>query len=185
MISSAFGPWRPVMAGDADATERLEEKIKTAEAVQDRMRAVNAAIRKHKKAGPEAQVTAMVEAGIKRAQAVGLLSPDFAGRIGFADYELTNNNANIKRMKERLASVSRNQAKEDTVIEGENARFEDCPADNRVRLFFTGKPSEEVRSTLKRGGFRWSPTIGAWQAYRNYLSIGKAKQVAGIAGPVA
>lgn len=52
-------------------------------------------------------------------------------------------------MKERLVSVTRNQAKEETVIEGENARLEDCPADNRVRLFFSGKPDESIRADLK------------------------------------
>lgn len=83
-------------------------------------------------------------------------------------------------MKERLVSVTRNQAKEETVIEGENARLEDCPADNRVRLFFSGKPDESIRADLKHSGFRWSPTIGAWQAYRNYGTIAKAKLVAGL-----
>jgi len=173
---------RPIMSGDADATERLDEKIKHAEALQDRMRAANAAIRKHKKAGADAQIRALVELGFNAARADLLLEPDFCGRIGFADYQLTNNNANIRRMKQRLESVSRNQAQESTEAEGENARFEDNPADNRVRLYFAGKPSEAIRSDLKSSGFRWSPTIGAWQAYRNYGTIAKAKQVAGVQG---
>lgn len=83
-------------------------------------------------------------------------------------------------MKERLESMSRNRAKEETRKEGEHADYVDCPADNRVRLFFPGKPSEEIRSTLKRSGFRWSPTIGAWQAYRNYGTIAKAREIAGV-----
>ncbi len=172
--------WRPIMAGDDNAVERLEGKIAKAEAVQERMKAVNAAIRKHKKAGAEAQIRGMVEAGITEVQARGLLVPDFCGRIGFPSYELTNNNANIARMKERLEKVSANKAAEAVEIEGEHARYEDCPADNRVRLFFAGKPSDEIRSDLKRGGFRWSPSIGAWQAYRNWHTIAKAKSVAGV-----
>lgn len=171
---------RPIMSGDADATERLEEKIAKAEELQARMKAANAAIRKHKKAGEGAQVAALVALGFPEARARDLLKPDFCGRIGFADYETTNNNANIRRMKERLAKVSRDQAKEDTAIEGENARLEDCPAENRVRLFFPGKPAEEVRSKLKKSGFRWSPTIGAWQAYRNHWSMQTAREVAGV-----
>jgi hypothetical protein len=93
---------------------------------------------------------------------------------------MTNNNANIRRMKDRLAEVSRNKVQDVSEIQGDNARFEDCPADNRVRLFFAGKPDEATRTDLKRSGFRWSPSIGAWQAYRHNHTIAKAKLVAGI-----
>jgi len=170
---------RPIMSGDSDATQRLREKISKAEKHQEQMRGVNAAIRKHKAAGIEAQVTAIMAFGLPDAIARKLLEPDFCGRIGFADYELINNNANIRRMKLRLEGVSRNQATEETVTERSNARLEDCPADNRVRLFFPGKPSAEVRTSLKSSGFRWSPTIGAWQAYRNSGTIAKAQELAG------
>lgn len=171
---------RPIMSGDSDATERLAEKIAKAEQLQERMRSANAAIRKHKKAGPEAQIAALLALGFIEAQARDLLKPDFAGRIGFAGYQLTNNNANIRRMKERLTQVSRNQATPETTAGGTNARLEDSPADNRVRLFFPGKPSEEIRTKLKREGFRWSPTISAWQAYRNTWTIKAAQDFAGL-----
>ena len=36
-------------------------------------------------------------------------------------------------------------------------------ADNRLRLVFDGKPSAEVRSVLKRRGWRWSPSNMTWQ----------------------
>jgi hypothetical protein len=34
-------------------------------------------------------------------------------------------------------------------------------------IFFPGKPDEKTRDSLKSSGFRWSPSSGAWQAYRN------------------
>ena len=37
-----------------------------------------------------------------------------------------------------------------------------------VRLHFSGKPSERVRSALKASGFRWSPAGGFW--WRNRVS---------------
>lgn len=37
--------------------------------------------------------------------------------------------------------------------------------ENRLQVFFPGKPDEETRTKIKRAGFRWSPTNGCWQAY--------------------
>jgi hypothetical protein len=174
---------RPVMAGDSDATTRLLEKITKAEDIQARMRACNAAIRKHAKAGPDAQIAVLVGLGLTETRARDLLQPDFAGRIGFADYELTNNNANIRRMKVRLTQIARDQATETTEITGESARLEDSPADNRVRLYFPGKPDVEVRDRLKSAGFRWTPSLGCWQAYRNHNSLAVARREAGDPEP--
>lgn len=174
---------RPIMSGDSDAQERLEEKLKKAEALQERMKAANAAIRKYAKVGPDAQVAALVVLGFPQEIARKLLEPDFCGRIGFAEFEIRNNNANIRRMKARLEGVTRDRATPTTEEEGASARLEDCPAENRVRLFFPGKPEASVRDTLKSGGFRWTPTIGAWQAYRNPGSIALARRVAGVETP--
>lgn len=171
---------RPVMAGDNDAAERLTEKISKAEELQARMKSANDAIRKHKKAGEAAQVAALVALGFNATMAGELLKPDFCGRIGFASYQLTNNNANIRRMKERLAQISTAKATPDVQADGDHAKLEDSPADNRVRLFFPGKPSAEVRTRLKSAGFRWAPSLGCWQAYRNYRTLAVASKEAGI-----
>lgn len=170
---------RPIMAGDANAIERLEAEIRKAEAVQEQMKAANAAIRKYMKAGRERQLAALVEAGFSDSQAERLMTKDCFGRVGFASYELTNNNANIRRMKERLEQITRAKATPDSRMEGANGVVvEDCPADNRVRVLFPSKPSEEIRTRLKQNGFRWAPSMGVWQAYRNRSSIEYAKQLA-------
>lgn len=171
---------RPIMSGDADAVERLEAQIRQAERLQQRMKEANAAIRKYKKAGREAQLAALVELGFSDARAATLLEPDFCGRIGFPDYALTNNNANIRRMKQRVEQISRAKATPDSTIEGANGvTLDDCPAENRVRLTFPGKPAEAIRSKLKKNGFRWTPSLGVWQAYRNSSSIALAREIAG------
>lgn len=167
---------RPVMAGDSDAVERLREKITKAEQLQEKMRAANAAIRKHAKAGRDAQVAALAALGLPPA----LLEPDCMGRVGFASFELTNNSANIRRMRERLTAIDRAQATPATEAEGTHARFEDCPADNRVRLYFPGKPALDIRKRLKRAGFRWAPSLDCWQAYRNPNALAVARAEAGI-----
>lgn len=171
---------RPVMAGDSDAVERLREKLAERERDQERMRVANAAIRKHKRAGADAQVAALVKLGIHERTARTLLAPDFCGRVGFADYQLKNNGSEIRRLQARLAGLERDKAASAVELEGERARLEDCPADNRVRLFFPGKPDGETRARLKHSGFRWSPSLGCWQAYRNHGAIDVAKREAGV-----
>ena len=119
----------------------------------------------------EAQRDAMKAKNVE-ARKVGLESP--------YSFELTNLGANIRRMKERTVQIEKAQTATATTKEGTLARLEDCPQDNRVRLFFPGKPSEAVRSDIKHRGFRWTPSIGCWQAYRNNTSLAVASQFAGI-----
>jgi hypothetical protein len=168
----------PIMSGDGDAVERLKAEIAKLEAFQIGMKAANAAIRKHAKAGPDAQVAAMVAlgvAGLTEGRARDLLKPDYCGRIGFADYETKNNGANIRRLKGRLEGISRAKATPETSAESEDGiRVEDCPADNRVRIYFPGKPDAAVREGLKAHGFRWTPSLGCWQAYRNHSGLSHA-----------
>jgi hypothetical protein len=171
---------RPIMAGDADAVDRLAEQLAKAERLQARMKAANAAIRKHKKGGEAAQVAALRELTISEGMARELLKPDFCGRIGFADYQLTNNGANIRRIKARMEQIERTQAQPLQQFEGIAASYEDDPPANRVRLTFPGKPAEAVRTELKRNGFRWTPSQGVWQAYRNYNSLAVARRIAGV-----
>ena len=45
---------------------------------------------------------AAVAAGYSEKVAAGLFEPDFCGRLGFPSYELTNNGANIRRIKGRI-----------------------------------------------------------------------------------
>jgi hypothetical protein len=84
-------------------------------------------------------------------------------------------------LKKRIGDVETVKAAPMEQQEGAHAKLEDCPADNRVRLFFAGKPDVEIRTRLKSAGFRWAPTIGCWQAYRNHHSIVTAHDVAGVA----
>lgn len=169
-----------IMSDDPAADLKLAAKIVEAEKLQAQMKATNTVLRKHFKSDEATKVAALVAMGWTEPQVRALLTPDCFRGIGFPSYKLTNNGANIRRMKERLQSVSKAQATPETIIEGSNARLEDCPPENRVRLFFPGKPSEEIRSRLKRAGFRWSPNIGAWQAFRNNWSIQTAKIEAGL-----
>lgn len=165
---------RPIMAGDADAVERLQIKLAKAQAAQARHKSINAAIRRNKKGGTESQVLAIMELGVPEAHARAYLAPDWVGRIGVADYVLTNNGAEIRRMIKRIEHLTAMQAAPVVASEADNGSgitVEDDPPANRVRVIFPGKPSSQVRDALKAAGFRWAPSNGAWQAYRNSQTI--------------
>lgn len=155
----------PIRTEDGDAVERLTEKIEAAEKTQEQMKLVNKTIRKGG-ADLEKNLSAM---GIPDKTIHELLNPPYAymGK-GFERFQLTNNNANIIRMKQRLEDIKRKQAAPDVKAAGKDGiRYEECPADNRVRLFYQGKPAEEVIKELKSFGFRWTPSLMCWQAYYN------------------
>jgi hypothetical protein len=48
---------------------------------------------------------------------------------------------------------------------------------NRLQIFFPEIPSELIRRELKRNGFRWSPTAGAWQRHRSNRATYLAKLI--------
>jgi hypothetical protein len=168
----------PIRTEDENAIERLTNKIESAGKTQKDMKEINKLI---KKGGVDLEKN-LLSMGLSEKLIHDLLNPpyDYMGK-GFEPYQLTNNNANIRRMKQRLVEIQHRQAAPEIKKTGETGiRFEACPADNRVRLFFNGKPAPEVIAQLKSFGFRWTPSLMCWQAYHNYISIERAKQIAGI-----
>ena len=174
----------PIMSSDHDAIDKLKEKIDKAEKLQQWMKDTNATIRKHSKAGKGAQAAALVAMGHTQTDAAKLVKSDSVWEIGYAHYELTNNNANIRRMKQRVVEIERLRATPTTSAEvatsaggDSKIRIVDNTEANRLQLFFPGKPSEEIRTRLSAGGFRWKRSVGCWQAYRNYRARACADEV--------
>ena len=168
----------PIMSDDPTAIPQLQARVAAAEKLQERMKTANSIIKKFNKPGSLFNVTdELVKAGFSEAQASQLLKPDFCGRIGFPPYELTNNNANIKRMKDRLIEITAKQADVATeeVING--VTLSENVEENRVQLFFDGKPPRDVIEELKRRGFKWSPTRDCWQRHRSSEATYQAKKI--------
>lgn len=160
-----------IKSGDDDAIEKLQAKIESFELRQVYMKRVNRIIRKFTKDGVGRQLKALLDAGIKEAIAKQALIPDYMGRLGFPSYEITNNGANIRSMKKRLEIIKSAKEKPETLCISNGVTIKDCPADNRVRLYFPDKPAKEIREKLKANNFRWAPSLGCWQAYRNPRSM--------------
>jgi len=131
-----------IRSDDPLAIAKLEEKIAEASALQERMKTANVVAGKSHQSRP------------------------------YASYELTNNNANIKRMEVRLKGLQSKhaEASADTFVTEEthgDIRLTRDAEGNRLRLHFPGKPTTETMAILKRNGFIWSGRNGAWQRQLN------------------
>ncbi len=172
---------RPIMAGDADAVARLGDKLKGLEERQARYKAINAAHIKFLK--NPASLDALTLSEEEKALIRRYVPPYSWEPHPIAPFQFSNLSAQIRNERARLGALERNKAQAPQEIQGEAARYEDSPAENRVRLFFPGKPAREVIDRLKKCGFRWTPSLGCWQAYRTALNSHREeiKTMAGIA----
>ncbi|MCS4309468.1 hypothetical protein M2404_003840 [Rheinheimera pacifica] len=143
-----------IASDDPEALQKLKEKLASLQKSQDLMKKANALIRQ----GKTEQLPGL---GLSKANIDALLTPQY-GRVGFASYQLTNNNAEINRLKKRIESLTRIHASEPMQYESE--AFDLNVAEGRLRFkFHNGKPSEEARKILgKRYAFKFSRTSEEW-----------------------
>ena len=171
-----------ISSDDPEAVTKLKAKLAQLEANQTAMRDANKLVRRHKTGKlPTEELTealAKVFPGWDSSKTVKLLTPDFCGRVGFASYMLTNNNGNMKRIKDRIADLERSAAMEPAEdIEVEGCRVVENTDENRIQLFFDGKPPAHVRAQLKARGFRWSRYNVAWQRHLNNSGRWSAQEI--------
>lgn len=149
-----------IKSGDSDAVERLEEKLAGLKEDQERMKVANKFIRlKNVEKGNEG----LTNMGYSEKEIKELREPDFCGRVGYPPYMLQNNNANIHRVEGRLRELK--VAKERGSREEENRYFRVVENTEimRLQIFFDEKPVQDIRSILKKNGFKWSSKNGCWQ----------------------
>ncbi len=181
----------PNKNNDMTQTElnKAESDLHKAEKLQEMMKEANAIIRSKK------NVTERLvkEAGLSEANAIKIQEPDFAGRIGFAQYSLTNNNASIKRLKDRVNMLKTKVKGAESAAKGNEERYTfnggeieiNYPIDRVQILFPSGRTSKEMYATLRKNGYVYSPTNKAFQrkitpqAISNSVYLMKAKKVVG------
>lgn len=153
-----------IKSGDERAIEKLEEKLEGLKENQEAMKAANKALRlKDAEKGNET----LRDMGYSEDQIKQLREPDFCGRIGFPDYALQNNNANIHRIEGRIKELRATKAKGTQETECKFFKIVRNVEEMRLQLIFEGKPEREVREVLKSNGFRWAPSQSAWQRHLN------------------
>lgn len=148
---------------------RLRKEIEVLTKTQELMKAINKVIAKAK--GAECTKAILDKAkelgsSMTEGNALKLQQPDFAGRIGFASYALTNNNARIKDKQKRIDTL----IARDKLAQQGNKEYEaeKCKVlmnfdEDRIQILYPSKPDETERTRLKQNGFHWSPTNTAWQ----------------------
>lgn len=150
-----------IRSDDEDALILLEEKLSKLEAEQEFMKEVNAYYRKHKslKDCPELtqEQVEKIEDSMKNAWC--------GGNQPFPSYAITNNGANIRRIRERIETLKKEKSNEskETTLDDLNITVKENVEEMRLQLFFEGKPEAEVRDILKHHAFKWSPRNGCWQ----------------------
>lgn len=156
-----------ISADDPQAIQKLEAKLEKLQAAQDTMKAVNAYYRKHKTLDGCPNLSA---------ESIEKMKSEMSSQWHIEDkpypsWALSNNNAEIRRVKGRIAELTRKQETAYAGWEFDGGTVEANKEDNRLQIFFDEKPDEKTRETLKENGFRWSPKAGAWQRQLNDNAI--------------
>ena len=170
-----------ISADDPQAVQKLEKKLESLEKSQETMKAVNAYYRKHKTLDGCPHLSSEQLEKLK----ADMASSWHLGDKPFATWALSNNSAEIRRMKDRIKSLS--QQKEIGFVgwEFDGGKVEANTEANRLQIFFEDKPDEATREALKNNGFRWSPKVGAWQRQLTsnaYYAADYVKAIAPLTG---
>ena len=158
---------------DPDAIDRIQQRIDSLEKKHALMLAVNKICR-NKKLDDSAKIAALVELGLTESAAKEAVHPSESWQsVGFDSYMLSNNSANIRRYKERLANLRVRQERMAAAENSENGVLIQERAYGSVSVTFAEKPEHSVISALKSAGFRWCK--GSWYGRKEDLpaEVGK------------
>lgn len=162
-----------ISSDDPEAVAKLKEKLEKRQNLQNHMKNANAYYRKNGTMkgfeGISDEKAAEIDKAVKN---------DYSWiNAPYPPYELSNNNAEINRLRKRIESI---ESRAETGFVGwqfEGGKAVANREENRLQLFFDEKPSEEQRGKLKSYGFRWSPSNKAWQRQLNSNAIYAAGQI--------
>ena len=138
-----------ISADDDLAVEKLTKKLEGMESQQTMMKAVNAYYRKHKTLEGCPELTAEQVEKVKAA-----MSQDWRkDPVPFPSYLLTNNNANIRRVRQRIEELSHKAEFVGWTFPGGEAKVNE--AENRLQLIFeesrTPTPGRRSKARASNG----------------------------------
>lgn len=134
-----------ISSDDPEAVAKLEKKLAALEAEREQVKADNKAARA-------------------------------AGKEPAPWYTLPYIGKDIKRIKDRIAQLERLDSQPTTEdIHFDGGIIHDNTEINRVQIIFDSIPEPDVRANLKRWGFKWARSEGAWQRLRGANALYAAK----------
>jgi hypothetical protein len=167
-----------ISSDDPNATEKLSEKITELQEEQAYMKAANAYWRKHKTmkgySGLSDEITAKIDERMETAYS-------WVQKNGpYESWKLSNNNANIRRLKDRLDQLKALDEMPAETIAFDGGEIEVDLDDNRVKIRFDERQSDEVTAKLKSRGFKWSRNNQCWQRLRTKGALHAARRICGV-----
>ena len=148
---------------DPQAIPKLQKKLAGLEKAQETMKAVKAYYRKHGTLDGCPHLSPESLENLKADMASGW----HYEKKPFQSWELSNNNAEIRRVRQRIESLTRANEVAYVGWEFDGGHVEANREQSRLQVFFEDKPDADARQQLKEHGFRWAPSVGAWQRLLN------------------
>jgi len=141
-----------ISSDDPRALERLKSKLAQMEAAREETKRKNRLARQGRL--PDAE-NPLNPASVR----------DIAGKRKYPTpgYALKNLGAEIRRVRERIETLEKRQGRAARSLERGDVEVVENGELNRLQIFTGGKPPALNRTWLKRSGFRWARSEGAWQ----------------------
>lgn len=165
-----------ISSDDPNAVKKLRDKLEGLEKLQKTRKAVNTYYRKHKTLEgctllPQEMLTELKES----MDECGYNNPK-----PYPTFTLSNNNAEIRRLKARIEELEHKKDKDYPGWEFEGGKVAANIEANRLQIFFEERPDDSTRTELRKNGFRWAPSAKAWQRQLNNNAYFAARFVKAI-----
>jgi len=158
-----------IRGDDPEAIEKYKQKLDKLEKQQEFMKNLNKAWKKGK--------SALMALGLTETETEKLQNRQSQP---FPSWELTNNSAEIRRVKAKIETLKKlDNMQEETILFNGGKFFVNVEI-NRVQFLFDDIPEPEKRKLLKSHGFKWSPKEEAWQRQRTLNAITTAKYIINV-----
>lgn len=187
-ILSYIVPGQPVLIGHHSERrhrrdlEKVDRKMGASVALDKQSHALSARAQGVGSAGiasdnPEALALLRSTLVVREQRQAAYKAQNKAKRGTVPRFSLSNNNAEIRRLHQRIEQVQALHSAASLEQAGQGWRmFED---DGRIQVHFDGKPAAELRQLCKGAGFVWSPSRCAWVRKVTARAVREARRLAG------
>lgn len=147
----------PISGDDPAALEKLTARLEGMKERHELKKKINVWWRKHKTMQGCPDISEKTASDID-----AQMKKDYAADVPFPSWSLSNGNAEMKRIEERIKTISRQREAGDAEQVYNGFTVQQSAAEGRINITFDEKPEEAARTVLKSNGFHWSPRAQVW-----------------------